>query len=203
MGGCFLIFIIRTWFDWIPPYPSVTLGNQAGHGVLSFMMIYLLARYIKIYGVPKVIRNFGGTIYLIMSVLTASIAWLSIQIGHPAQPILYSYNSPLVILASVGFFMVFERRKFDSPVVNYLAKSVLSVLLGHSAIFIWYTAQFKYLYFNYSGMTRIGLWTMSLLIVLIACVLIDQIRILIWEPSSKYLKQHIKHNDIFEALKEQ
>lgn len=199
-GGVILLFVIRTWFDWIPPYPSMTLGNQSGHCVLSFILLYLLARYVKLYGLPQIFRNMGGIIYLLMALLTATLAWISNKIGHPLLSILYSYNSPFVILSSLGLFMFFERKQFESTIVNHVAKSVLSILLGHSAIFIWYTSQFNYLYYNYSGIKLFLYWLLSLLVVLTGCLILDQIRIVIWEKASKYLKGRIKYNDIYESF---
>lgn len=200
LGGVLLLFAIRTWFDWIPPYPSMTLGNQAGHGVLSFILLYILARYVKLHGTPNFFRNNGGIIYLMMAIITSILAWVSVKMGHPALSILYSYNSPFVILSSLGLFMFFERKQFESSIINHFSKSVLSILLGHSAIFIWYTSQFKYLYFHYSGLLCVAYWVLSLMIVFFVCILFDQLRLVIWNKVSIYLKNHIRQNDIFESL---
>lgn len=200
-GGVLSLFIIRTWFDWIPPYPSVLLGDQAGHGVLSFIIIYLIARYVKLYGLPSIIKNNGGIVYLSLSIITALLAYVSVKMNHPSRALLYSYNSPFVILASIGLFCYFDKKTFISPTINYLAKSVLSVLLGHTAIFIWYTAQFRYLFRNYSGGNLIAFWTISLLVVLTGCILLDQVRLMIWKPINNYLKKSLSQNDIWGSFK--
>ena len=106
----------------------------------------------------------------------------------------FAYSNPLVILSSVSFLMTFERINISSKIINHIAKSTLAVLLGHTAIFFLYTKQFKYLYDHFLGGQLVGYWSLSILIVFIGTIAVDQIRILVYKPVDKWLKNNIHNN---------
>ena len=74
--------------------------------------------------------------------------------------------------------------------------NVQAVLLGLSAIFFLYTKQFKYLYDHFSGWQVVGYWALAIIIVFCASIAIDQIRLLLYKPIEKLMKQKIKNNEI-------
>lgn len=185
------------WFDWLPPSPAMGLGTHQGYSVLSFAILYLIARSIKIYGLPSWLKKESPYIYVVSSILTAVLAYVLVQTGHKAS-FLYAYNSPLVILSSVSFLVAFENIHIESKMINHLAKSTLAVLLGHSAIFFIYTKQFKYIYDNYSGIQVVGYWAIAIAIVFCGSVAIDQLRILLFKPVEKMMMKIIKNNNIFD-----
>ena len=197
LGGVIALLSIEIWFDFLPPYPKVRLGMQSGYSVLSFAILYLLARYIKLYGIPKVIRKHGPLFYLSCSFVLATIAYVCLKHGYNGTRLLYSYNNPIVILSSMAFLMTFEQMKLGQSIfINHIAKSTLAVLLGHSAIFFIYTKQFKYLYDSFSGIQVIGYWALAIVIVFCASIAIDQIRILLYKPIEKRIKEAIKYNEL-------
>lgn len=188
---------IEIWFDFLPPYPKVRLGTQGGYSVLSFAILYLIARYIKLYGVPKGIRKYGPLFYLSCSFVLAAIAYIFLKHGYNETRLLYSYNNPIIILSSVAFLMSFEQLKIgQSKFINHIAKSTLAVLLGHTAIFFIYTKQFKYLYDSFSSIQVMGYWALAIVIVFCASIAIDQIRILLYKPIEKLINKTIKNNEL-------
>ena len=196
LGGAFSLLLIEVWFDWLPPFPDMRIGTYQGYSILSFAILYLIARSIKIYGLPCWFRKMSPYIYVVSSILTAVLAYVLVQTGHKAS-FLYAYNSPLVILSSVSFLAAFENIHVESRAINHIAKSTLAVLLGHSAIFFLYTKQFKYIYSNYSGIQVVGYWVLAIAIVFCASVAIDQLRLLLYNPIEKMMK-NIKNNNIFD-----
>ena len=198
LGVVLALFFFEVWFDLLPPHPSVLLGSQKGYSVLSFIALYLLARYIRLYGVPDWLRNGCFSIYLIISITLTVAALFCIKIGHPMTRIIYAYSNPLVILSSVSFFLMFERLSMkENKVINHISQSSLTVLLAHSAIFFLYTRQFSFLFTHYSGLKVVFLWGGVVAIVFFASVLVDQLRLLIWTPLEKKLRQVIKRNELF------
>lgn len=198
LGVVISLLVIEVWFDLLPPHPTVKLGTQYGYSVFSFAIIYLIARYIKLYGLPYWFKNASLWIYIVISLFQGYAAYIGIVVGHASiGGLLFAYNNPIVIVSSVAFLISFERFNINSKFINHLAKSTLAVLLGHSAIFFVYTKQFKYLYDNYSGFEVIGYWLLSIAIVFLASIIIDQLRLLMWEPINGWLKTHIKNNNIY------
>lgn len=197
-GGVFSLLLIEMWFDWLPPYPAVKIGANNGYSVLSFAILYLLARAIRLYGLPEWFKKYSLVFYITCSFLIAGVAQIAVNTGHGGLTgLCYSYINPVVIISSVAFLMMFERISIQSKVINYLAKSTLAVLLGHSAIFFLYTKQFKYIYDNYSGIQVVGYWALAIAIVFCASIGIDQLRLLLYKPIDGYLKKNIKQNEIF------
>lgn len=186
------------WFDLLPPHPAVSLGSQRGSSVLSFFTLYLLSRYIHLYGVPQRFRKCSLWIYILCSIILSILALLCIKVGIPATKVIYASSNPLVILSAVSFLLMFEKVKIDeNHVINHLARSALPVLLSHSAIFFLYTKQFRYLFSHYSTGRMIMYWVLAIAIVFVASVAIDQARLMLWKPVENSLRKRIKKNELF------
>ena len=193
------LLFIEIWFDWIPPYPQISLGTNGGHSVLSFLILYLLARAIRLYGLPQWFMRASPFIYIGCSLLIAFMGTVLLWQGYENKVgWAFHDNNPIVILSSVAFMMTFEQLKIgQSKFINHIAKSTLAVLLGHSAIFFIYTKQFKYLYDIFSGIKLVGCWALAIIIVFCASIAIDQLRLLMWKPIEMQLRKRIKKNELF------
>lgn len=192
-GGVIALIVLEIWLDWCPPKVEIGLG---GYTVFHFIVLYLLARTIRLHGLPDWFKKLSPIIYIVSSTLLAVVALAKTK-GFPMPVNLYAYNNPIVILSSVAFLAMFEQIKLGySKIVNHLAKSTLAVLLGHLSIITLYTAQFKYLYVNYKGFILIAFWTIAIVSVFIGIILIDQIRIWLYIPINKYITKHITNNDL-------
>ena len=195
-GGVIILLLYELWFDWMPPYPETRIGAKNGYSVLSFIILYLLARAVKLYGLPQQFSKWSFFIYTGCSLMIALVAQVTEN-----QRLCFAYNNPLVILSSLAFLMMFKGMNLQSKLINHLAKSTLGVLLGHSAIFFLYTKQFKYLYDHFSGIMVVAYWTLAIAIVFSASIAIDQIRLLLYKPIEKMIKVKIKTNNIFDFPK--
>lgn len=197
LGGVFLI-IIEVWFDLLPPHPKVSLGTQYGYSVYSFMTIYLLARAIRLHGLPKIFKNLCPYIYVFCSLILGFTAYVcQTTHHHELMKVVFAYSNPIVILSSVAFLMTFETMTIKSNFINHISKSTLACLLGHTSIVFLYTRQYKYLYDHYTGFELVGYWIMATFIVFVASILIDQLRLLLWKAISGWLTTHIEHNNIY------
>lgn len=192
------LFLFEIWFDLLPPHPLVSLGSQKGYSVLSFVALYLFARYIRMYGVPDCFQKWSLPIYLLCSVVLSVSALLFIKMGHPVTKILDAYSNPVIILSSTSFFLTFEKMPLkQNRVINHIAKSSLAVLLGQSAISFLYTNQFIYLFNHFSPAKKVVFWALSVVVVFVASIFVDQFRLLLWRPVEKSLKSHITKNELF------
>lgn len=196
------LLIIEIWFDLLPPHPKVSLGSQNGYSVFSFMILYLLARAIRLHGLPEWFKKISPIVYIGCSLLLGGIVYAIQLCGYNNIPSMaFAYSNPIVILSSVAFLLSFEKYSFKSKFINHMSKSTLAVLLGHTSIVLLYTTQFRFIYDNYSGMQVIGYWALSIVIVFCASIVIDQIRLFLYKPIEKYVKYKVKINVIFEDNK--
>ncbi len=127
----YFLFAYQTWFGWFPALPHFDVF-QGGYSFVSFVFIYMLARYLRIYGIPSFLLKFSVPIYLFLSLVIGLSAYYSIALDIHVVDYFFKYNNPLVILSSIAFFFTFY--KLHVPYlkwVNYIATSTLSVLLIH------------------------------------------------------------------------
>jgi len=105
--------------------------NPTGYTIVQLIMVYMLGRYIRLHMAQNVIRcRWAAMIYLSVSVLVAlSYMW------WPAKA--FAYNSPLVLISSISFFMIFRGISFKSGIVNYVARSAFAVYLVHKNPLVW------------------------------------------------------------------
>jgi hypothetical protein len=100
---------------------------------------------------------------------------------------LFFYNSPVVVLEAMFFLLFFSKLRFSSKCVNWVAASALAVYLTHSNSYLakyydgtilrW-TTELPYLQFILYCITLIA-------VVFCASILIDKVRLLLWNPIQK------------------
>ena len=118
--------------------------------------------------------------YFLLSLLTAAASVLQTLTGTTRIDF-FAYNSPLVVIASLFLFLFFEKWPFASPKINSLARSSLSVYLFHMhpsvclPLFVPMAAKILR-----SETPRQLLIVPYLLFVFAIAVLLDRIRIMLW-----------------------
>ena len=155
-----------------------------GFSALSFIGLYLLARYARLYPIRLLSMNKGKdmAIYLGLSLLSIVGLWFGYKwFGMGFH--LNHYDSPLAIAASLFFLLFFSKLKFQSKAVNWLAASAFAIYLLHenSLISPYYHQIFNRLH---ESLPLVGyyfsLFGLVLLIGLV-CIFNDKIRIFVWE----------------------
>ncbi len=104
--------------------------NPSGYTAMHLFMLYLIGRYIRMY-VPEIPRK---TTILLYTAFTLSILLQSL---YSTTLWTFAYNSPLVLGASISFFLFFRTLSFSSKAVNTFAISALSVYLIHKHPYVW------------------------------------------------------------------
>ena len=162
--------------------------NQ-GYTVVSFISLYLLARFIRLYS-TKLKSTKAHTcilLYGLFSLIPAFVSFVGIKNGWKTLHPIY-YSSPFVISAAVFFFLFFSKLSFKSKAVNWMACSTFSVYLIHlhPIVFPYFLKATQYL----SGVLSTFSYTCTILILaitlLLTCVVFDKLRIIIW----KFLCSH-------------
>ena len=177
-----VLLLFQIWYEFIPKFIPDFYG---GYSIMSFCILYILARYLYLYPVKRIGWKMCLTVYLITTFILAILIWYLVVFNIKGMSLitgLLKYNSPLVILAAVGLFLSFEKIKIPySPIINHLAKSCLAVLLIHTSIsfFPLYSEVFLFVFEHTSGILLVCCWLLAIVLIYLACVAIDQVRLML------------------------
>lgn len=169
-------YLFQCYYSWIGGFVSYF----EGYSVVFFCGLYLTAAYIRRYP-PKVIENYPFTVYFTLSWLIVIIVCASIVNVDNAMKML-RYDSPLVIIASIGLLVGFSKISFHNTLVNWFATSSFAVYIVHfnPFVFSYFKTGVKLLNSEFHGPIYILMLGFFLIAVYMCCILLDQPRILIW-----------------------
>lgn len=106
------------------------LGSQGGYTIINFIIMYIIGYALRRYDFSQKIKY---PILLIAIFFTALVVSISAYFEHKIfndNPSL-EYCSPFVIAEAVFIFVLFTKMKFESKIINFLAKSAFTVYLIH------------------------------------------------------------------------
>ena len=154
-----------------------------GFSPLSFIGLYLLARYVRLY--PGHLCSFKSRtdigIYTGLTLLSAILFWygykwfgMGFHLNH--------YDSPLAIAAALFFLLAFSKINLQSKAVNWLASSAFAIYLihQHSLVSPYYHQLFHNLGQWVPDPTIVPIGIGLLLIIGLACIFVDKVRVLAW-----------------------
>lgn len=189
-----IFFIFQIWFGW---RPGLLYGNDfaGGYSILSFVFLYLLGRYYQLYGI-SLFSTKGRCVILYLSISLLLALWVTGGYYFDKVEIVrlsrwHAYNNPLIIISSLAFFAWFSQINIrPSKTINYLAQSTLGVLLFHVGrpVFPYMQRLFTSLYATGNILTIIVVGGGIILVIYVAGVLFDQLRIFSYKYLSKFLK---------------
>lgn len=178
---CFFVF--QTIYGWSDSAPEFNYGCS----VISFLGLYLLARYLRLYPIRQFSdRRLCLLAYLGLSLLLALGVWVLIRqdfYSEHSVSVAFSYINPLVVISSIALFFTFINTEIPySKAINWIATSVFSVYIIHinGFVFRYFREGVWSLYSSYPIALRSLLILLFLMAVFTACVLLDKIRILVW-----------------------
>ncbi len=123
---------------------SSALGTEGGYSVTWFIYLYLLARYLRIYGF-KFLDRYCRQLFVASVVLQTVLFYFGL-IG-------LRYTNPLIILEAVSLILIFKDWNFHSSALNKAAKGVLMAYLIHMQPvllpYITYFLRFEYASLGY------------------------------------------------------
>lgn len=177
----FLYIFLYGWlFD-------ATKDIAKGYSITSFIGLYLLARYARLYPckLSQLNKYADLSIFFAVSLVITALAMLGVYFhNRDLTNMMYWYSNPLVIIGCIYLLLYFSKLKIDSKAINFVAKSSFAVYLLHcnSNILVDHYAPFvKNLYKSYSGIEFL-FYTFSFMVAVFAVsVLIDQFRIFNWD----------------------
>lgn len=176
-------FAIQTYYGWIT---GTAAYFSSGYSPLSFVFLYLLARYIRMFSPRWADRStltFLSAYFLLTLFMTAVCMIFIWKDSYVVQDRMIWYNNPLVILSALCLLLSFRRIEFRNRFVNWCANSCFSVFLLHTHPCLfgpYYKETVVWIYGNYSGGGFVLAIMLFLLTVFSVAVIIDQLRKLLW-----------------------
>ena len=160
---------------------SPTLGK--GYSVFSFIVLYLLARYIRLHGREKTLYKYGGWMFLVSCLvnimLFISKYYTGISLGVMA------YDNPFNITGAMGLVLFFNNIQIShSKVINYISASCFGAYLLHYNSFFMsnvYAPMMRFLYEVHDGILCLSSMLIAVILVFIISVIYDQPRKWIWK----------------------
>lgn len=182
----FLIFLIlfgvfQFAYGWLRNTASFAYGCSP----LSFVFLYMLARYIKLYANNRLSKK--PNVFLIMFLgcvcLLTITAWTLLYLGFSKSFILHDFNSPIVIFMSVMLLLYFSRINFTNNIVNRIGTACFTVYIIHQCpgcTFETFTSTAAMIYNNYSALNYFGVIITFILTVFIIAITVNQLRLYAW-----------------------
>ena len=181
----FCLFTAELVYGWIIYSEEF---NQ-GYSVISFVNLYLLARFISLYSYKLKATKFYSDIliYLLLTFIPSLISFLGIRNGWKTLHPIY-YSSPFVIAASLFLLLAFSKTSINNKAINWIACSTFSVYLIHlhPIIFPFIIETSRHLSEVFSTVCYTCIVLLLAIVLLMTCVLLDKIRITTW----KFLCSH-------------
>ena len=176
---CFFIF--QSIYDWIA---HSTPFIAQGYSSFSFIGLYLLARYIRIY-TPKwsnLTAKWDLFMYLFFSIGTAIAMLTFVYLDKFAQFARFmDYSSPLIIAAALFLLLYFSKFQFQSHSINWIAASCFAVYLQHFILFPQIMHHWIIdIAHSHSGISIVFYISGLLILFYTTAILVDKVRLYIW-----------------------
>ena len=172
-----VFFIFQTLYGWL--FTAVSWFNN-GYSALSFVGLYLIARYFRLSGFNYMNRFRAILLFILFVVANSILAYfLAINGRGGLIKLLYAYNSPFVIVASLVAFYFFTTLSFKSRIINALAISSFAAFLLHANHFfldIIFVPTIKNWFANLSLLSFSFYVTSFILCLFFAAIVIDKFR---------------------------
>lgn len=181
--GCFII--VDIYLGYMHQSPEVSVD---GYHMIHFLCLYYIGMYIstmrKCLTNLKLGLSWSGIVILMTMMHAIKMVWFPITIFYSMR-----YNSPMVMFASVVFFMWVQTWKLQSKTINWIAVSVLSVYVIHSqpvvsSLFFGFLKDVSQSS-NINIIMSAVILVISTLMLFALCISLDKFRIFICAPIVK------------------
>lgn len=119
-----LFWGLEFWFDCIMEVEE--LGYNRGYSVIHFVLMYMIARCIKLYedDIKRIkpwvwVLGYLFSTIVVISCFLAGVKWC------------WYYSSPIVVFSSACTFLPFLYKTFHNKVINWIASGTLAVYIIH------------------------------------------------------------------------
>lgn len=167
---------------------------NGGFSTISFIGLYMLARYCRLY-LSQYVNKISINTYVALYILTGlivSIVWMLLIKNDVKQENLnrwfLTYNSPHIILEAILLLLAFNKIKISNCIINWVASSCFAVYIFHCSPGIG-TRLFEMVktFYQNDTLTFVVYTGIGIFIVFTFSILIDKIRLFVWNNISKMI----------------
>lgn len=171
-------------------FPAVFATDRYGYEYGWFLFLFLIAAYIRLYGIPFLEKKKNGAlVYVVMSLLIMAVSAGAGQLARRTESAAltyymdmpYSYNYLLCLIGAVGFFYAFKNWKMKegrvADLIRRLSPYTFGIYLLHEHSLI------RYQWMKWLGADNVrGTWMFlphmigSILAVYLVGTLVDYVR---------------------------
>lgn len=187
-------FLLQTIYGW---FIGEGKWYENGYSPISFIGLYLLARYMRLY--PNSFTTLSKKQDIIIYFLTISIISIIAYINKRFDVVssgtinMYAYTNPLVIIASTYFLLFFSKLSIkQNSLINWIASSAFAVYLLHCHTLILHKIYANTIctYFQQETTLRfIGKVSIFILFFYILGIFLDKIRIRLYNIITRHSKE--------------
>ena len=149
-----------------------------GYSITSFILVYLIGRYLRIAGTEQLASVKTPWLVLVWAILiiigaVGRLMWPTIE-----PPFFYDYCSPIQLLQATLLFVLFARVHFKSRTLNWLAGSRLAVFVFHAIApvsTLWSQYETN-LYYSNGGVIFVAISLVLCIVVFFTATCLDKIR---------------------------
>lgn len=175
-------FLFTCTYGWI----GAAEFMMQGYSTISFIGLYLLARYVKLYSPSwsKFSIKLDIVIYLLIILIVSLLTFTPpLYIGIKMPLNFYSYISPTTIVGALYLLLAFSKINIQNKFINWCGVSCFAVFLIHvSPSTIWH---YKELFTKlHATLTTGEYWVVTFIIltaIFFTAILIDKVRIIVWD----------------------
>ena len=168
-----------------------------GYSCLSFIGLYMTARYLHKYeknlSLMKLRKGVCFLFYLILTIIPATAAFILTKNSIVFNQL--AYSSPFVIGAAISLLLLFRQIDLGSKTfVNWCAESAFSMYLINLHPMVWplWSYNMNLIYEQY-GSKFYWLAVIAICLVFsVICILIDKVRIFIWQQILRLYEYNTK-----------
>lgn len=158
-----------------------------GGGIINFIILYLIGRYIRIYGLRKCPPFFWLCAFICNTILMVTLELLYSSFLHFGFTSFENINSIFVVLSAIFLFLTFKDLHFHNKYINLLAVYCLSVYVIH---FNDIGMPFLTDFFDLKNLHGISIvWSVLFIppIVYLFCMIIEFIRRILCDRMENYI----------------
>lgn len=184
-----LYALVQSVFGW---YGNSPLWGAEGNSVFTFIFIYFVGRWLRLYGhrITNLPYWTYALTYFISCLAIAFMGGMAILHNNVDACFFWYKNTSLpVIVATISLFLFFQRLSFRSSRINKLAASCFAVYLFNCSpsLFELYKGLSNY-FLTLSSQQQVLCCAVVLISTyFFAAVLLDQLRIFLWNKIDKNL----------------
>lgn len=179
----FILFYIWPTFAYL--LNANQLVKDAGYGIVNFVYLYLLGRYIRLYYNDNRSYKFHLLIYISSSLSLFVSQYILSKVLNFEFSSWISYNTFFVFISAVSLFLVFKNLILHSSIINKIASLCLAVYLFHMAR--WETLA-NFLQIKEASEHIYILMLIVYPVLIYACgFFIETIRLLLFDKFEKYI----------------